>query len=129
MKRIVTRVLTVAAVATALLFSGTAVAQAAPAAAAECLTVSEAYDWGQGEITFCPNADGTTRISGWIQDLRPHRPFADDCVEWFAKLANGGSTSVAWVCYDLHDTFYREFDYARRLASPAVGAALAQTWF
>jgi hypothetical protein len=50
-------------------------------------------------------------------------------VEWIARLANGGAASIAWVCLELHDTTYREFDYTRTLASPVVGAYLVRTNF
>ncbi len=129
MKTIFTRVLAIAGVASAVVFSGAAAAQAAPAAAADCLTVSEVDDWAQGEVTFCPQNDGTTRTTGWVEDLKPGGPWSGQCVEWNARLANGGTTSIAWVCLELDDSTYKEFDYTRTLAAPAVGAYLARTYF
>jgi len=126
MPRNFTRILAIAGMTAALIFSGAAVAQAAPAA---CLTVNEVDDWAQGAVTFCPQADGTTRETGWVEDLKPGGPWSGQCVQWNARLANGGKAFVAWVCLELDDSTYKEFDYTSRLASPAVGAYLSRSWF
>ncbi|NJP82991.1 hypothetical protein HCK01_37975, partial [Streptomyces sp. AA8] len=42
-------------------------AQAAPADGSACVTAAGTKSFGRGEISMCPQSDGTTRVTGWVE--------------------------------------------------------------
>lgn len=120
------RAVAAAGVAGALLLVTGPVAQAAPtAAAAACITVKEEKAFGRGEISLCPQSDGGTRVTGYVEDLLPGW-FPDGiCVAWDIRMGTSGSYGPT-VCphFNGGNKPRKDFDYVEKFRAPVTGAKL-----
>lgn len=111
--------------------AATTAAQAAPAAAPACVTASETYNWGTGEISLCPQSDGTYHVTGWTDDLLPGDWTPDGaCVYWSITLDGGGHSSTGLNCAQFHPERPTKlpFDYVTTYAAPVVSAKLGKAF-
>lgn len=102
-------------------------------AASTCVTASNAYNWGVGEISLCPQSDGTYHVTGWTDDLLPGDWFAPDgaCVGWAIYDAKGLSASSGWNCAQFHPERPTKlaFDYVTTFRAPVTDAKLSKGYF
>ncbi|MEV0438723.1 hypothetical protein AB0I84_42965 [Streptomyces spectabilis] len=118
---------TAAVGALALLSAPTA--QAAPAAASACVTAADTKSYGRGEISLCPQSDGTTRVTGWVEDLLPGGGWGKPdgrCAGWWIEMGAKGGKIGPLVCPHLtstHEATYK-FDYTFKPEAPVTGARL-----
>lgn len=120
---------TTAAGTLTLLTAPTAQAAAAPEGPA-CVTATATKSFGRGEIALCPQSDGTTRVTGWVEDLLPGKGWggAPDgrCAGWWIEMGAKGGMVGPLVCPHFtptHETTYK-FDYTFKPAAPVTGAKL-----
>ncbi|MFD3513377.1 hypothetical protein [Streptomyces sp. NPDC058657] len=113
-------------IAAALTVLAAPVAQAAPPAETPCVTVSTSNTYGRGEISLCPQSDGATRVSGYVEDLKPGwwgETGDATCVGWDIRA---GSASVDDVLVCPHFTSgspKRAFDFVKQYSTQPTGAA------
>lgn len=118
-------------VAGALMLLAAPASQAATstsASAAACITVTEEEAFGRGQITLCPQSDGTTRATGYVEDLKPGSGWgAPDgyCAAWYIELTDDFEFGPM-VCPHFSSTnkTKKVFDYTFTPASPVTGATL-----
>ncbi|CAL9631583.1 hypothetical protein SUDANB176_06097 [Streptomyces sp. enrichment culture] len=104
--------------------------QSAPSAASECITASEAKTYGRGEISLCPQSDGSTRVTGYVEDLLPGGLGAPDgyCVGWYIKMGPADGTHGPMACPHFGGPHKpkKEFDYVTTFRLPVTGAVLSR---
>ncbi|MFF0747387.1 hypothetical protein ACFYVL_44110 [Streptomyces sp. NPDC004111] len=117
--------MTAAAAAGALMLLTVPAVQAAPTASAACITAKEDRDFGRGEISLCPQSDGSTRVTGFVEDLMPGWFPDARCVGWSITM---GSTSDIGplICphFSSDPKVRKDFDYVEKFAAPVTGARL-----
>ncbi|MBB5121851.1 hypothetical protein [Streptomyces eurocidicus] len=107
----------------------TPAAQATPPGKPACVTAAATKSFGRGEIALCPQNDGTTRVTGWVEDLLPGKGWGTPdgrCAGWWIETGAKGGTVGPLVCPHFtasHETTYR-FDYTFTPQAPVTGAKL-----
>ncbi|MGW2332210.1 hypothetical protein ACWC5C_41545 [Streptomyces sp. NPDC001700] len=138
MRRTVRTTAVAAALGAVTLFAAP-MAQAAPSAAAAtaepgCITGSEEQAWGRGEIKLCVQSNGKTRVTGYVEDLKPGGGWgAPDgyCVSWYLgwTLPNGnpGGEFGPIVCPHFTPSHQakKEFDYEYQPSTPVQTVKLS----
>ncbi|MFC9294936.1 hypothetical protein ACFTWH_23665 [Streptomyces sp. NPDC057011] len=115
----------------ALLLMTTPASQATSSAASACVTRTETQSYGRGQITVCPQADGTAQLTGWIEDLKPGSGWGTPdgyCVTWWLEEGPGVRGEYGpIICphFDSARKTIRNFDYVITPAAPVTGAKLA----
>ncbi|MCD9141265.1 hypothetical protein [Streptomyces albireticuli] len=119
---------TAAAGALTLLTAPTA--QAAPSDGPACVTAAGTKSFGRGEIAMCPQSDGTTRVTGWVEDLLPGKGWGGTpdgrCAGWWIEIGAKGGMVGPLVCPHFtpsHEATYK-FDYTFKPQAPVTGAKL-----
>ncbi|MEU7132144.1 hypothetical protein [Streptomyces sp. NPDC046261] len=127
MRRLV-RTLALTGAAGALTLLTAPASQAAPSAASACVTATETQSYGRGEISLCPQSDGTTRVTGWVEDLLPGSWTAPDgaCAGWWVQMGEKNGTIGPMVCPHFSSTHktVNNFDYTVKFDAPVTGAKL-----
>ncbi|GAB2866295.1 hypothetical protein GCM10027074_37240 [Streptomyces deserti] len=113
-------------VAGALMLLTAPTSHAGPSAASECITVSESEKWGRGEISLCPQSDGTTRVTGYVEDLLPGGFLDGYCVGWYFYLGEDEGDFGPMVCphFSPSQPAKKTFDYEFTPSAPVTGANL-----
>ncbi len=127
MRRLV-RALALTGAAGALTLLSAPASQAAPSASA-CITASETQSWGRGEISLCPQSDGTTRVTGYVEDLKPGSGWGTPdgaCVGWWIEMGAKNGDFGPLVCphFDRERKVTKTFDYTFKPTAPVTGAKL-----
>ncbi|MFI1971917.1 hypothetical protein BLA24_02085 [Streptomyces cinnamoneus] len=118
-----------AAAAGALTLLAAPASQAAPSAASACVTAADQRSFGRGEISLCPQSDGTTRVTGYVEDLLPGSGWgAPDgrCAGWYLHMGPDDGMIGPIVCphFSSDHQAKKTFDYAFKPASPVTSASL-----
>ncbi|MEU9204452.1 hypothetical protein [Streptomyces sp. NPDC048332] len=97
--------------------SATPTASGAGQAAAECVSDSQTYEYGKGEVTVCVE-NGKARVTGWVEDLLPEVGWWGGrdgaCVVWWVTFQTSSKTKregSVMACPHLAGPAYKEFDY------------------
>jgi len=103
--------------------------QAAPLVSAACITASGTETYGRGQISVCPQSDGSTRVTGYVEDLLPGGGWTTPdgyCVAWYIDMGPADGTFGPMVCPHFGGTnkAKEEFDYVVTYPSPVTGAHL-----
>ncbi|MGW6207797.1 hypothetical protein ACWF9B_29695 [Streptomyces sp. NPDC055089] len=92
-------------------------ASGAGQAAAECVSDSQTYEYGKGEIQVCVE-NGQARVTGWVEDLLPEVGWWGGrdgaCVLWWVTFQTTSGTEregSVMACPHLAGPAYKEFDY------------------
>ncbi|MCW8102745.1 hypothetical protein [Streptomyces tauricus] len=102
---------------------------AAPSVAAACVTAGGAETYGRGEISLCPLSDGSTHVTGYVEDLLPGGGWgAPDgyCVAWYLDMGAMDGTVGPMVCphFGGGTQVREEFDFVATYPLPVTGAHL-----
>ncbi|MEU5048279.1 hypothetical protein [Streptomyces sp. NPDC021096] len=105
--------------------------QAAPSASAStaaCVTAKQEASFARGEISLCPQSDGTTRVTGYIEDLLPGNGWGTPdgaCAGWWIEMGAKGMIGPM-VCphFDPQHRATKTFDYTFKPEAPVTGAKL-----
>ncbi|MEV0745409.1 hypothetical protein AB0I75_09415 [Streptomyces sp. NPDC050273] len=86
-------------------------------AAPECVTDSQTYEYGRGEIKVCVE-NGQARMTGWVEDLLPQVGWWGGrdgaCVLWWVTFRTTSGTEregSVMACPHLAGPAYKEFDF------------------
>ncbi|MDH6214944.1 hypothetical protein [Streptomyces pseudovenezuelae] len=128
------RVLTMLGITCALLPMTAATSHAAGSTATtDCVTASETRDFGRGEISVCPQGDGTYRATGWVEDLLPgDGAFGGPdggCVSWALSSAHAYETFTTMACPHFSGPATVQIDDVITPAHPITKAQLTTLWF
>ncbi|MFD9406017.1 hypothetical protein ACFWBN_03180 [Streptomyces sp. NPDC059989] len=115
----------------ALLLLTTPASQAAPSAASACITATQTEDYGRGEITVCPQSDGTVRLTGWVEDLKPGGGWLNPdgyCAGWWLQEGGVNGEFGPYVCPHIDPARKptRTFDTVITPEAPVVGVTLTR---
>ncbi|GAA2637778.1 hypothetical protein SMC26_37840 [Actinomadura fulvescens] len=113
--------------------SQAAPSQAAPSVRADCLTASEAHAFGRGEISVCPQGDGTYRAVGWVEDLLPgDGAFSGPdggCVTWYLYAAKPWpETFTTMACPHFSGPAKVQINEVVKPTAPLTKAVLGTYW-
>ncbi|WP_411134445.1 hypothetical protein [Streptomyces sp. C10] len=102
-------------------------APAAPSAAPKCITAKDTKKFGRGEISLCPQSNGTVRAVGYIEDLLPGSGWANPdgyCASWFFDMGPGKGETGPMVCphFDKDNKTKRTFDFTFKPKARVTGA-------
>jgi hypothetical protein len=111
--------------------SGALLLLAAPASHAAttvgpCVSATASNARGDGQITVCPQSDGTAHVTGYVENLQAWTPFDNTSrVAWMINLANnGGSLSPTAAAVYGKPSNKVVFDYSFTPAAPVTGETL-----
>ncbi|WP_406492497.1 hypothetical protein OHB06_16350 [Streptomyces sp. NBC_01604] len=100
----------------------------AASAAAACVTASGAETYGRGEISLCPLSDGSTHVTGYIEDLLPGGGWGTPdgyCAAWYIDMGATDGTVGPMACPHFGGNQAKEvFDHVVTYPSPVTGAHL-----
>jgi hypothetical protein len=126
------RVLAVAGIAFATMPLTAAASRAAPPSSTDCFTTEESHDFGRGEVTVCPNGDGTYRATGWVEDLLPgDGAFSGPdggCVTWYLYSATQYENFTTTACPHFGGPAKLQFDNVVTPDNPITRASLGTFW-
>ncbi|MFD0689053.1 hypothetical protein [Actinomadura fibrosa] len=130
-----TRFLSVIGIACALLPAAAATSYAAPPKEADCVTATETQDYGRGEISLCPQGDGTYHITGWIEDLLPGDGVFTGpdgaCVAWYLYAGTEYVGFPPSACPHFHgptNPAKLQLDVIYKSDAPLTSAKLGRYW-
>ncbi|MEU6220848.1 hypothetical protein ABZ845_25590 [Streptomyces sp. NPDC047022] len=103
---------------------------AATPQSASCVSVSDAKSWGDGQITVCPQSDGTAHVTGYVENLQPWKPWDEDpCVAWMINLTGSDYSFTPDACPVYNQTSNKvTLNYSFKPTSPVTGATLATVY-
>ncbi|WP_234542805.1 hypothetical protein [Streptomyces shenzhenensis] len=121
-----------AGVAGALMLLAAPVSQAAATTSStSCVSMSDSKSWGDGQITVCPQSDGSVHVTGYVENLQPWHPWDEDpCVAWMINLTGGDYSFTPAACPVYNQASNKvPLDYSFTPTSPVTGATLNTVYY
>jgi hypothetical protein len=90
-----------------------------------CVNVTDSNAYGQGQISLCPQSDGTVHVTGYLLPLL-HRDWYDlNCISWWIVEGTGGEMGPTDCPGPVGTTNQKyNFDYTLTPAGTITGAKL-----